>query len=286
MNLDYDHIEVLQPGIAVTIQDMGRYGYFSEGIPISGVMDREMAGLANALVNNNENDAVIEWKLIPPRLRFQGSNLICVCALNTKCLLNGKEFPVFSSIPVCVNDVLEIKLIAKSSYGYLAINGGVLVEKIMGSRSFFKRVSHYNMLQKGMFLPIYHKEGVKKSYSKIKPWKPSEEIVVIEVSKGIEFNLLTIKEQRQITNKTFTVNEQSNRMGFLLNEKIEVHSFSILSSPVLPGTVQWTPSGELIVLMRNAQTIGGYPRIFQLHESSISKLARVVFGQFIQFKLV
>jgi len=72
-------------------------------------------------------------------------------------------------------------------------------------------------------------------------------------------------------------------MGFLLNENISEHSQSILSSPVLPGTVQWTPSGQLIILMRDAQTVGGYPRIFQLKEAIISKLARVEPNGFVKF---
>ena len=75
-------------------------------------------------------------------------------------------------------------------------------------------------------------------------------------------------------------------MAYQLQESLENSLEPILTSGVLPGTVQLTPSGKLIILMRDCQTTGGYPRVLQLKESAINILAQKYTGQQIRFKLV
>ena len=83
----------------------------------------------------------------------------------------------------------------------------------------------------------------------------------------------------------FTISEDNNRVGYRLHETIENNLKPILTSAVLPGTVQLTPSGTLIVLMRDAQVTGGYPRVLQLTSFSIDILAQRVSGGEIQFEI-
>ena len=108
---------------------------------------------------------------------------------------------------------------------------------------------------------------------------------VLHVSKGPEFCMLKKDSLDMLFNKKFTIGV-NNRMGYNFNEKLQVGLKSIISSPVLPGTIQLTPSGNIIVLHRDCQTTGGYPRILQLNEKSLDDLSQFKNGDKIKLKLI
>ena len=74
-------------------------------------------------------------------------------------------------------------------------------------------------------------------------------------------------------------------MAYQLEETLDTHAQSMLTSATLPGTVQITPAGKLIILMRDGQTTGGYPRILQLSDDAINVLAQKTFGDTISFQI-
>ena len=102
---------------------------------------------------------------------------------------------------------------------------------------------------------------------------------------GPEFHLLNDDQKRQLT-KPFRLSKSCNRIGVVLEEEISNDFPQQLSSGVIPGTVQLTPSGKLIVLMRDCQTTGGYPRILQLNDFSVNKLSQKFTDDYIRFSLV
>jgi len=104
-------------------------------------------------------------------------------------------------------------------------------------------------------------------------------------SKGPEFNLLSDAQQKILTKNLFTISNDNNRTGYRLEEQVKNNLDSILTSGVLPGTVQLTPSGVLIVLMRDCQVTGGYPRVLQLTESAINQMAQKTTHDTFQFIL-
>jgi len=104
-------------------------------------------------------------------------------------------------------------------------------------------------------------------------------------SKGPEYGLLDNNHLENLFFKEFSVAKDYNRMGYQFEEKIKGHKLSMLTSATLPGTVQLTPSGKLIVLMKDGQTTGGYPRILQLSDKAISTLAQKKFGDKVTLKL-
>lgn len=107
----------------------------------------------------------------------------------------------------------------------------------------------------------------------------------IQVLKGPEFECLSKKSIDTLINQEFSIGI-NNRMAYYLNEKIQDGVNSIISSGVIPGTVQLTPSGQIIILHRDCQTTGGYPRILQLNEKSLNNLAQLKTGDKIIFKLL
>ena len=96
----------------------------------------------------------------------------------------------------------------------------------------------------------------------------------LEVSKGPEYDLLDSVSQQNITKQLFTISSLNNRMAYQLEEKIVHRLPEIWTSPVLPGTVQLTPIGTLIILMRDAQVTDGYPRVLQLSNSALNIVAQ------------
>ena len=100
-----------------------------------------------------------------------------------------------------------------------------------------------------------------------------------------EFDRLSEKQKQQIENGEFKVSKNNNRMAYQLEPMVENDLEPILSAPVLPGTVQLTPNGNLIVLTRDCQTTGGYPRVLQLMESAINMLAQKTTGNTLKFRL-
>jgi allophanate hydrolase subunit 2 len=142
------------------------------------------------------------------------------------------------------------------------------------------------LVKKGDFI-FYAKakEDVSTSKSLIKINKPHFESVILECFKGPEFDLLNEHQQKKIQTQLFTISKDNNRMGYKLNEILANNLPQILTSAVLPGTLQLTPSGKLIVLMRDCQVTGGYPRILQLNEASIHKLAQKTTNNRLRFEL-
>ncbi len=108
----------------------------------------------------------------------------------------------------------------------------------------------------------------------------------IEVQRGPEYKLLLDEQRLKLFSQEFTIAKENNRMAYQLEESLLEHPHTMLTSATIPGTVQMTPAGRLIILMRDGQTTGGYPRILQLSPRAISVLSQKKFGDKITFQLV
>jgi allophanate hydrolase subunit 2 len=107
----------------------------------------------------------------------------------------------------------------------------------------------------------------------------------IECYKGPEFHKLSKENKENLLKKQFSISNNHNRMGYILNEKIKNNIKPIITSHVMPGTVQLTPGGKIIILMRDCQTTGGYPRILQLTNSAINILSQKMTNSEIKFNI-
>ncbi len=279
-------IKVLKPGFYTSIQDKGRTGFAAIGVPVSGVMDSYSANLANSILNNNLNNALLEITFGGCKLEFLSETIICISGGDFSPKINNQLIQLNSRIKVHKNDVLSFGKIKFGVRCYLAINEGFLTGEVLKSRSFYKNITSQFLIKKDDVLPIStFKVNLKTSNTSIKPKKFHFESEEIECYKGPEFELLNYAQKEQLENLTFTISNDNSRMGYRLEETIENQLPSILTSGVLPGTVQLTPSGKLIVLMRDCQVTGGYPRVLQLSEKAINQLAQKTTGNKIQLKI-
>lgn len=279
-------IKVLKAGFFSTIQDKGREGFASIGVPVSGVMDLYSADLANSILNNGLESAVLEITFGGCKLEFLTETIICISGGDFSPKINDKLIQQNSRIQVNKNDVLSFGKINFGVRSYLAVKDGFLTNKVLKSRSFYQNITNHFLIKRDDILPIStFKNYLEVSSSSIKRLASHFESQEIICYKGPEFELLNEVQKNQLKNQIFTISNDNNRMGFRLNETIENELKSILTSAVLPGTVQLTPSGKLIVLMRDCQVTGGYPRILQLTGCTINKLAQKTTNAVFKFKL-
>ena len=279
-------IEFLSSGTYSTIQDLGRRGYRQYGVPVSGAMDQYAARLANQLLGNQDNTPLIEITMTGPELKFMVPCYFVITGANFDARLDDETIENNSIAYAKMGQQLKIGIAKSGVRGYLAIAGGIDADLVMGSASQFPGITKTRRLVKGDKVRFKHNNAnVSHKHSNVKS-RFVETNAVIDVLKGPEFDHLTKTMQNDVLNSLFTISNQSNRMGYRLMSSEVLSASEIITSPVLPGTVQLTPSGQMIILGRDAQTTGGYARILQLTDSAQNILAQIPFGSQIQFRLI
>lgn len=276
---------VLKAGLLTSIQDKGRFGYRHLGVPVAGAMDQHHADLANLLLGNDKEAPLLEITITGPVIVFNEPTTIAVTGADLEVFVNNKKMLAFRRISILAGDRLSFGRLNSGCRTYLAIKQGFVVPKILGSASWCSTMKlDMSPLKRGDELlyqttsetveinarPVFKFDAFKK-----------EKIVV---TKGPEYHLLSNSMVQQFYESSYKILPDSNRMAYVLEgARLAVNRTTMLSSAVMPGTIQLLPDGRLIVLMRDAQTIGGYPRIFQLTEASINQLAQHKSGEKLLF---
>ncbi|MCK0145945.1 biotin-dependent carboxyltransferase family protein [Arenibacter sp. F26102] len=277
-------LNILKSGFFTTVQDTGRFGYRDKGVPVAGVMDSFSTSKVNTLLENDEKCAVLEITMTGPKLEFEHDTYIVLGGAEMTVTLNDIALENYKVYKVNSGDILSYGKLEKGFRAYLGIKDGFKTELVLGSRSFFKPITEKDSIKKIADLPYIACKLFNPKISQIKVDSVLDKSV-LEVYKGPEYKLLTDNQLGKLFYREFSVANENNRMAYQLNETIEENKVSMLTSATLPGTVQLTPSGKLIVLMKDGQTTGGYPRILQLSDMAMSILAQKRSGDHIKFKL-
>jgi len=277
-------VVVKQPGLFSTIQDFGRFGSRKFGVPESGIMDRYAFRICNLILGNSENDAVLEITFVGPVLEFNAATNICIGGANLSPKINDLEIDLNTAYQIKAGDILSFGKRKSGFRSYLAIKNGFQSPEILGSRSWFEAVTGNHRLQKNQLLHYQTSEAINNNpHSAIHVNTDYLNSEMIETYEGPEFGKLPESVQKHIFQNKFKVSGDSNRMAVQFEEFIKNDLKGIHTSPVMPGSVQLTPSGKLIVLMRDCQTTGGYPRVLQLSEYGIQVLSQKMPGEIVQF---
>lgn len=275
-------ITILKPGFFTTIQDSGRRGYAHLGVPESGAIDASAFRLANLLLNNNPNEAMLECTLVGPEIQFNNDTHFVITGGSPGASVNGLRVQVGVPIFAKAQEIVTLSKISKGSRCYIAFAGGINSETVLGSKSWYKPITEYAMISKGMILWLGKSRFGTIKGARLRVLQSVElekEIVpTLKVYKGIEFSKLTSGQQSQLTETKFTISNLWNRMAIQLAETLDNSLNSIDTSPVIPGTVQLTPSGKLIILMNDCQVTGGYSRVLQVSDAGLSLLAQMQQG--------
>lgn len=277
-------LKVLKSGFYTSVQDIGRFGYRNKGVPISGAMDSRALGKANSLLENPVNAAVLEITMTGPTFQFVDETFISLAGASLSATLNNEPIANYQVYKVEKGDILSYGKLEYGFRSYLAVKGGFKVKNILGSSSQYHPITSKKCIADGDQLPFdatVHFEP-KITALKIDSYFKDHQLVV---TKAPEFDMLTDTQLEQLFSKDFSIAKENNRMAYQLNEVLDVHKFGMLTSATMPGTVQLTPAGKLIVLMKDGQTTGGYPRILQLSNNAICVLAQKKSGDKVNFKL-
>jgi allophanate hydrolase subunit 2 len=219
-----------------------------------------------------------------PTLEFGKASYICLGGAEISATLNNESVQAYQVFKVEKGDILSYGKLKKGFRGYLAIKGGFRSKSVLGSRSFFSSVTAEDHVAERAEIPYEPHGDFKPKITEIKVDSFLDERELV-VSQGPEYEMLSDKQLESLFYKELGISNENNRMAYQLGEPIPGHDISMLTSATLPGTVQFTPSGKLIILMKDGQTTGGYPRILQLSDKAISILAQKKFGDVVSFKL-
>jgi len=277
-------LKVLKSGFYTSIQDSGRFGYRDKGIPISGSMDAVATHKVNKLLENESHAALLEITMTGPTLEFEESTFIVLGGASLAATINNVPIQNYKVYKINAGDIISYGKLEKGFRAYLGVKGGFKSDMVLGSRSLYAPITNSGCLKDKSEIPYEVCLSFDPKIQEIKPdirW--GEE--VLQVYKGPEFYMLNDTQLGQLFSKQFSVAKENNRMAYQINETINGFQETILTSATIPGTVQCTPAGKIIVLMKDGQTTGGYPRILQVSEQSIAQLAQKKSGDFIQFKL-
>lgn len=276
-------IEVLKTGLYTSIQDLGRYGYRDQGVPLSGVMDESSAKKANNRVGNTKQTAVLECTMVGPKLKFEIDTQVCISGGDFEIWHNETAVAVQNPISIKKGDVLTVGKAICGMRCYVAVSGGFRVPKILGSRSFYKGITVQATIQKGDKLLVGE---IPKNTAQVRTLLDTDYTTKeISVYRGAEFDRVALPIRNTILQQEFVLSPNSNRMASLFNTTLSEGAAEIRTAPVQPGTVQLTPSGKLVVLMRDAQVTGGYARVLQLTQQAIAILAQKRAGESVLFVL-
>jgi antagonist of KipI len=295
-------LTIIKPGLLDTIQDLGRTGYSRLGINAGGVMDRYAAPVANMLVGNDTREAVIEIHFPGAQVLFEQNTLISITGGDFGALINDEPIPLWHPIVVRKNAVLHFPKWQYGSRCYLAVHGGFCVNKWLNSYSTHLKAGaggfQGRKLEKGDEVPFRETSiyfaGLLKAGKELEVLKwhvdtgntytnPNE----ISILKGNEWDQLTAQSQEHMVEDNFTIHPFSDRMGYQLKgaDLIREGNTELVSSGVSFGTIQLLPNGQLIVLMADHQTTGGYPRIAHVISAHLPKLAQLRPSDCIHFKI-
>lgn len=273
-------LTILNSGLLMTVQDAGRLDYRAAGVPHSGAMDATSMQLANNLLDNAPAAAVIEMTLAGGYFLFTAPTAVCITGAQAIVLLNTVPVAMDTVVTIATGDNLKVLPTTTGNFTYLGIKDGFVTVPVLGSKSFYNGVTKQSVLKKGDQLP-YNAQVVKNTSATYK--HSQQQHPAIKALSGPEFYMLNRQQQVTLLTQSFTVSTNWSRMAFELKGTIENKFDPIASSPVLPGTVQLTPDGTLIVLMRDGQTTGGYPRVLQLTDAGIDTLAQCRVGGVVDF---
>jgi allophanate hydrolase subunit 2 len=249
-------------------------------------MDSYSSQFSNAILGNHYDDAVVEITMTGPVLKFLEPTLIAVSGANILPKLNDMPINMNMAIQVKPNDILSFGRLKFGLRTYLAVKGGILSDTVLQSRSMYNLITpNHRVKDNDMFNYQCYDSSLMQRHAKVKYDYSLLEDNILEAYIGPEFDSLPDEMQEQILNADLIVSKFNNRMAYQLEPLFKNTLKQILTAPVLPGTVQLTPSGQLIVLMRDCQTTGGYPRVFQLTEQAINILSQNLTGNNLKIRL-
>ncbi|MGH8111029.1 MAG: biotin-dependent carboxyltransferase family protein [Rhodanobacteraceae bacterium] len=282
------NVEVVKPGLLTTLQDAGRAGFAHLGIGRAGAFDAPALRIANALCGNPRDACALELTLIGPSLCFRSDAWIAVTGAPMSFRVGGAAMPVWAPVRVPAGATLELGAIRSGCRGYLAVRGGFDVASVLGSRSTDVNARLGPLggrpLQAGDSLPVAD-DGSSPPATRSRrghwtldprPWFSADPGEPLRLLPARHLDLLTERARNSLFSETFTVHNNSDRVGVRLGGPTLgwAAPVEMVSEGCVPGLLQLPPSGQPIAFGPECPVSGGYPRIGQIAAVDVPRLAQ------------
>jgi len=285
-------ITVIRPGTLTTVQDLGRFGYQAWGMPVSGVLDFYAAKAANILVGNSTKAAVLEMTAEGGTYRFEEEALVAITGATADITVNGISQAPWSSFLIPPGGILRLGAVTQGYRLYLALQGGLDVPLVMGSRSTYLPAGLGGLegrsLQAGDILFIGDNIRARRHPLRLpaalqlpleKPWQ-------LLVTSGSQEDWFSAKDKKAFYNSIYTLEPETSRMSYRLTGPLLTSiQQELISEPTGLGAVEVPASGKLFIVLPDHGTSRGFAKIAYIIHAHFYKLAQATPGDKITFKL-
>ncbi|MDR6951293.1 biotin-dependent carboxylase-like uncharacterized protein [Ancylobacter sp. 3268] len=298
--------EVVKPGLATTVQDLGRPGFYHLGLPLSGAMDRFALIAANRLVGNPDGAAGLEAVFLGPELRFSADALVAITGAELPPRLDGVEQPLWTAFAVKAGQVLSFAFLKGGARAYIAMNGGIDVPEVLGSRSTYALGAlggfEGRALKAGDVVPLGAPTATGREGTTLPPdgRRPAQESgVEIRVLPGLYWHRITEEAQAGFFEDTWKVAPEADRIGYRFRggKKFDFvprqqpfgagsDPSNIVDSCYPYGSIQVPGGTEPIVLHRDAVSGGGYFMIGTVISADMDLIGQLQPHQPVRFQSV
>lgn len=287
-------IRILKGGMLTTVQDLGRTGYQSQGFSVAGVMDVRSFKIANLLLDNPENEAVLEFTLIGPTLEFTSATIIAITGGDFQPTINGEPAPMYTAIYMNKGDILKFGSARTGSRGYIAFSSYLDIPVVMGSRctNMKSRIGGFKgrKLQAGDYMNF----RIKRRYlpfflsRKLEPENFDQDSTTLRVVMGPQDSKFSKQGIETFLSSEYTVTSEFDRMGCRLDGAFIApkESSDIISDGIAFGSIQVPAHGKPIILLADRQTTGGYAKIATVASVDIPKIVQRKTDHKIRFEAI
>jgi KipI family sensor histidine kinase inhibitor len=277
-------IEVLEPGMCSTIQDLGRTGHRAFGVTRGGASDPVSTRVANRLVGNPDDAAVIECAGTGPMLKFDRPTIVAWLGWAEGA---GKPHAFLT------DDVLDLRSRMRFSRGIIAISGGIDVPFVLGSRSTDVRAGFGGLASRPLRAHDRIPPGKMLDHPPVSgawhvDWPRPTHSLEVRFLNGMQSAWFSAGSNAALRNAIYQTTSTGDRTGMrLAGPKLQLQEPNdLVSQPVVSGSIQVPPDGVPIVLLSECQTIGGYPQIGHVISADLPALARALPGTPVTFREV
>ena len=280
-------VSILRPGILTTVQDLGRWGYQSRGVPVSGAMDWYSHRLANSLLGNHPSTATLEITLMGPHMRFETNAAFAVTGAEFRMTLDDTAVEMNRAVEVKAGAVLKIGERVRGARAYVAVAGGIDVPQVLGSRSTHVLTGlggfEGRALKAGDVLRMGVRGNGQRAITK------NEKIGSDPLFTGsAKLRCIPSDEMlfAQLVLLRFRVSPQSNRMGYRLEGAsiADAPTGELISTAVPTGAIQVPPMGQPILLMNDHATTGGYTIAGTVITADLPVAGQLAPGDWVEFE--
>ena len=287
---------VKKAGMLTSVQDLGRWGYQSSGVPVAGAMDLPALRLGNTMVGNPENAAALEVTLMGPEIEIKGGGAAVFAGAELGFSVNGKGVGSWNVVLLNDGDVITFKgPRGKGCRGNLCFAGGIDVVPVMGSRSTYTRakiggfegraLKNGDVVKVGEPSPLWKRTGGFNIPEELRLTQDPE--APLALMTGLQEDAFTEEGKKLLFESEYTITAESDRMGCRLEGPKIGHTekgADIVSDAIPLGAVQIPGHGMPIIMLADRQTTGGYTKIGVLSPLSIEALVQKMPGNKVRFR--